>query len=298
MLHRRSSPTRGFGAAAIALTAALMTPSARADEPLPARLTLRAAVEFAVAHHPALRSARADEQAAGARVSEARLAELPDVGVTAEINRSTGNAVPGSFFAAPGFPNVAGAPLGQSLDGGTFQTGVSVWGSFDLTASLRQSAVADAAAAARDQAKATTALRNLDVELAAGDAFFALAEAHEAVRAARANVERARVLASTTKPLVEQTLRPGADLARAEAEVAIAETQLARAEQLDDVRRAELARALGAPALHAEPDVADLLGSAPRAAPAAPPAASHPAVVAREAAVKRSSEAQHVVDFD
>src|SRR5438477_11208153 len=59
-------------------------------------ITLEEAVTFAIAHHPALRFSAAREESAQARVDEARTTELPGLGVSAQVNRSTGNTIPGT----------------------------------------------------------------------------------------------------------------------------------------------------------------------------------------------------------
>src|SRR4029077_11048121 len=127
----------------------------------------------------------------------------------------------------------------------------------------------------------------------AADAFLLLLEANEAVRAVSANVQRAQVLVTVTKPLVVQNLRPGVDETRAEAELANAETQLARAEQIREVRRAELAEAIG----HAGSRVEAVPGSLADSVDglAIPPdrqIANHPQVVEAAAAASRAAESR------
>jgi outer membrane protein TolC len=276
------------GSLALALVSG---PLARADAPAPSRFTLDEAIAYATAHHPGLHAAQAGERAAEARIDEARAGELPDAGIAAQLNRSTGNAVPGSFFPTPGVAPVAGPVRGRTLDSGAFQTGVSVWASWDVSTYLQKSAAADVATASLREATASTAERRLEVQFAVADAFLGLLGAREAVKAAQASVSRARVLAAMVKPLVDQTLRPGVELARAQAEVALAETQLARAEQAEDVRRAQLAEALGLAGQRVEVTPGALLAPVGRVAPQPQPAAGHPLVQQSEAAVQRTAEA-------
>src|SRR5438128_2460410 len=103
-------------------------------------LTLEQAVAHALEHHPRLLGSRAAREAAAARSDSARLERLPRGGVTAQLNRSTGNTAPGAFFATPGVPPVAGAPRGKSFDSGAWQTGLGVWASWDAVSLVRQSA--------------------------------------------------------------------------------------------------------------------------------------------------------------
>jgi outer membrane protein TolC len=291
---------RGSLGVALAALVALGAPArgARADAGVPSRFTLDEAIAFAVENHPGLRAAHARERAADARIDEARAGELPSAGVGAQLNRSTGNAVPGAFFAMTGVPNVAGAARGKTLDGGAFQTGVNVWASWDVSTFLQKGAAADVASADRREASASTAVRRLAVEVAVADAFLGVVAAREVERAARASVSRAEVLVNTVRPLVEQSLRPGADMARAQAELALAGAQLARAEQVEDVRRAELAEALGIAGREVEIVPGALAAPLGRvAAPVSPagPAAPHPLVQQRDAAVQRAAEARRAV---
>ena len=257
--------------------------------------TLEEAVGEALARHPRLRVLRADEEAADARVEEARTGKLPDVGVAAELNRSTGNTVPGAFFPTQGFPPIAGPLRGKTFDEGVWQTGVSLWATWDVLSITKQAAAIDVALASRGEASALTQARRLEVAYRAADAFLLLVQAKEATRAARASIERAETLERIVKPLVEQTLRPGVDLTRAHAELAVAQTQLARSEQAVDVRKAQLSEAVGVPGSNVDASLA-----ASPAAVSAPihvrgEVAKHPEVIASESAVVRADEQRKAV---
>jgi outer membrane protein len=271
-----------------------------APEPAARTYTVEQAVAEALANHPRIRASVAEESAAEARIDEARTARLPDVGVSAQLNRSTGNTVPGAFFPTTGFPQIAGPTRGKSLDEGVWQTGVGLWGTWDVLSLTRQAAAIDVALASHVEASAATSARRLEIAYRAADAFILLLEAQEAVRSAQINVDRVHVLSTVTRSLVEQSLRPGADAARADAELAAAQTALARAEQGRDVRRALLAEAVGNPALRVSAQPAGLLapidGIAARAAGAA--SASHPDIVQSNAAVTRTTEAQRLVTVE
>ncbi len=265
--------------------------------------TLEQAVADALANHPRLRASAAEESASEARVDEAKTGRLPDVGVSAQLNRSTGNTVPGTFFSAAGFVPISGPTRGKSLDEGVWQTGASLWATWDVLSLARQAAAVDVAIAGRSEAAAATSARRLDIAYRAADAYVVLLEAQEAVRAARVNVERARVLVGMTKPLVDQALRPGADQARAEAELASAQTTLARAEQSQEVRAAQLAEAVGNTALHVTAAPSGLLGpvdgiAARASASPTAPSTLHPDIVQSNAAVTRATEATRLVDVE
>jgi outer membrane protein TolC len=270
-----------------------------APEPAARAYSVEQAVTDALANHPRLRASVAEEAAAEARVDEAKTARLPDLGVSAQVNRSTGNTVPGAFFPTTGFAPIAGPTRGKSLDEGVWQSGASLWGTWDALSLTRQAAAVDVALASRTEASAATSARRLEVAYRAADAFIVLLEAQEAVRGARASVERARVLATVTRSLVDQSLRPGADAARAEAELAAAQTSLARAEQAREVRRALLAEAVGNPALVVDASPGGLLAPTDGiAARASAPSPTHPDIAQSNAAVTRAAEAQHLVDVE
>ena len=262
--------------------------------------TLEQAITEALANHPRLRASAAVESASEARIDEAKTAQLPDVGISAQLNRSTSNTVPGALFPQPGFVPIAGPTRGKTLEGGTWQTGASLWATWDVLSLARQAAAVDFAMAGRTEAGAATAARRLEIAYGAADAFVVLVEADEGVRAARAYVERAQVLATVTKSLVDQTLRPGADSARADAELASARTSLARAEQAREIRRAQLAEAVGNTSLSVDAAPGALLGPvdgiAARGAP--PTSPSHPDIAVTSAGVARAAEARRLVDVE
>ncbi len=258
--------------------------------------TLERAVAEAIATHPRVKAADFDDAAAAARIDEAHQAELPALGVSAQINRSTGNTVPGAFFPQQGFVPIAGPTRGKGIDGGAWQTGASVWASWDVLAFSRQAATIDQAVAARSESSAAVNARKLDVAYRAADAFLVLIEAQEAVRLAQAVVQRAETLRTVTKSLVDQSLRPGADGARAEAELAAARTLLSRAEQVRDVRRAELGAAIGRADLRVDAEPGKWVGSVDDvAARATAPSPNHPEIAQSDAAIARTAEAQRVV---
>ena len=260
-------------------------------------ISLDAAVAFALAHHPKMRVAAAQVDTARARIDEAHTTELPGIGISAEINRSTGNTVPGTFFPLTGFPTISGQTRGRKFDGGTFQTGASLWATWDVTSIAREAAQVDFALAGSDEARAATSVRRLEVAFGAADAYLVSLEADETVKGAKAGVERGRVFATIVKSLVAQDLRPGVDAARADAELAVAETDLARAEQGQRESRVALAQALGEPSnrfeLMAPPSLQPIDGSA-----GTDRVAVHPLVREADAAAERSERAESVVKLE
>jgi outer membrane protein TolC len=283
-----------LGPALVCVTAAQ---GAFAQSPGARTYTLEEAVAEALATHPRLAEARAHRDSAEAQVRESRTEVLPEVGLSAEANRSTGNTPPGAFFLAPGFVPISGAPRGKTLDSGTWQTGAAVYAAWDLFSLARQAAAVDAALAGRAQASATIEAQRLEVAYQAADAFLLALEAEAAVHAVAANVQRAEVLVAATRPLVVQNLRPGVEQARAEADLANAQTQLARTEQARDVRRAELAESLGHAGARVEAIPGTLLGPVDRLRPSPTrDVAGHPQVVEATAAARHVAEARGVVE--
>jgi outer membrane protein len=296
---RRRRPLARIGRGAVLACIAATAGPSFAQPAQPRAYTLEEAVAEALGTHPRLAEARANREDADARVGESRTLLLPDVAVSAEINRSTGNTPSGAFFLAPGFVPISGAPRGKTLDEGVWQTGASVYATWDVLSLSRQAAAVDAALAGRTQATATIDVQRLEVAYQAADAFLLELEAEAAVRAVAVNVQRAEVLVTATKPLVVQNLRPGVDEARAEAELANAQTQLARAEQTREVRRAELAEALGHAGATVDAQPGPLLGPVDQLRPtAARGVADHPDVLEATAAASRVAEGRRLVEVE
>ena len=273
------------------------TPSAEAA---PSRtLSIEEAIAHALAHHPRIRTSQAGEAAGDARVDEAEARKLPDVGVSLQVNRSTGNTVPGAFLPQTGFVPIAGAPRGRTFDGGEWQTGGSVWASWDVLSLVRQAAAVDVALAAKREAEIGTSARRFEVAYAVADAYLNVLGAEETVKAMHAYVERTRVFAGIVKTLVAQELRPGADAARVDAEIAVAQTDLARAMQSEDVRRAQLSEALGGTDERVEVAAGGLLGPVDDERPSGTATtAQHPLVLEAASAVARTREQKSATELE
>jgi outer membrane protein TolC len=280
-----------------ALSLAVAAAGEARAEPAARTFSLDEAVTEALANHPRIAVARAEEASSEAHIDESRTTILPDLSVSAEINRSTGNTSPGAFFYAPSFVPVAGAPRGKTFDSGVWQTGLGASASWDAVSISRQAADVDLALAGRRETAAATNAERLEVAYRAADAFLLLLEAEATVRAAKASVDRATVLVTMTRPLVDQSLRPGVDLARAEAELAGAQTQIARVEQAREVRRAALTEALGLSRTRVEVEPGRLLAAVPENPPERRSTVSeHPIVVRAAAAEARAGAVRSVVD--
>ena len=284
-----------------ALVAAVFTVGIRAQaQPAPpVRMALDEAVARAIANHPRLHASRANERAADAHVDEARTRALPALGVSAEINRSTGNTPPGAFFPATGFVPISGAPRGRTIDDGAWQTGASVWADWDVMTLLRQAAAVDVALAAKSETEQATREGELEIAYATADAFVAALSAHETSRAAKASLDRARVFSTVVRSLVTSSLRPGADAARADLELAFAETQLARAEQSAAVRGAQLAEAIGGIDRSIRPEPGALAGPIDEVGVTVGTRVDeHPLVRQKTQAIEQAGAQRHAVDLE
>ena len=259
-------------------------------------MTLAEAVDYALGHNPRVSAAVAARLAAQGRTDVARAGLLPDVSIVAQLNRGTGNVVPGPLFSLPEIPNVSGPPRGRTFDSGVFGSAVGAGASWDILLLERQMATVDAALAEEGRAEAAIAALKLDVEFNAAVRFLTTLSRGEVVRAARAGVDRDRVFVQIVKVLTDQTLRPGVDLSRARAELAIAEAQLTRSEQNEAVARIELAQSLGDTRLDMRPAAGPFLTGQP--ANLAPPKASNPLIVESDAAVAAAEKRRQAVRLE
>jgi outer membrane protein TolC len=259
-------------------------------------ITLGEAVEYALAHNPRVRQVESVRLVAQAQTDAARARLLPDLWIVGQVNRATGNVVPGSTFSLRGIPNVSGPPRGRTFDSGVWGSTVGASASWDVLLLERQMAVVDAALAEEGRVEAATAALKLDVAFAAADRFLAALSRGEVVRAAQAGVDRNRVFVQIVKALTDQALRPGVDLSRAQAELAISEAQLIRTQQNEAVARVELAQALGDTRLAVKLAPGPLLAGQPGAAAAA--TRVHPALVESDAAVAAAQKRQRAVGLE
>lgn len=241
-------------------------------------LTLDQAVDFALAHYPAVRASLERAVASRAGVSLSRTAYLPRTDLLWQSNRATRNNIFGLLLPQPVIPAISGPVLASTSDRGVWGSAAGIllsWEPFDFG---YRGAVVDVAKTAQERANAELSLTKLDVAAAVGDAFLRLAAAQQQVRAAQADVDRRQVLATSVHALVKEELRPGADASRADAESAAAKIQLIRAQQAERESEVNFAELLGVSgsnvAINADPLLASLPSSyTPRGAVAEHPAA-------------------------
>ena len=199
----------------------------------------------AALRHPKVRSCVADRQVIEARHDEARAGQLPSLSLAAQLNRGTGNVVPGSSFATPGTPVSAGPPRGASFDSGTWTTIASLGVSFEVANFVRRMREVDAQLARVESAREREAVCALDAAYEAGSAFLDVAALTAALKAVDADRGRAEALRSRTAALAKAALRPGAELAQADAELAGVEARAATLRRDLRLAQARLAEAMG-----------------------------------------------------
>jgi outer membrane protein TolC len=272
----------------------VVTTTASAQERAPGPLTLDQAVDYALAHHPALQADASVEEAQRAQVAVGRAGYLPSVDLSLQINAGTGNVLRGAVYPMPSIPFVSGPPTGRSGSDAALGTMASLGARWDALGLVPKMAQVDAALADAAQAHATVEARRLAVAYAAADQFLDVIARAETVRSARATVERGRVFDVIVEALAKQELRPGADASRAQAELALAATQLIRAEQAEAVSRTQLAQALGVAGARVDIVPGNLLATA---ALPAEPKTKHPLVVEAEATERAARARKHAVEL-
>ena len=208
-------------------------------------LTIRDAVEQAVARYPSIAVSESQVEAAAAGIKLARTAYAPRIDTLAQFNRATRNNVYGMLLQQPVISPISGPPVAENSASSIWGSAVGVlvtWEPFDF--GLRKSQV-DLATARRSLAGAAAARTRFEVGAAVADAFLTVLAAQETVKAAQAGTTRAEVLLRVVEALVRAELRPGLDAVQTQAENAAAQGQLVRAEQAVAQARAVLAGLLG-----------------------------------------------------
>jgi outer membrane protein len=204
-------------------------------------LTLQRALDIAQAHQPNLRQARANTEAANARVREARAPLLPQLTGTVAYQRTTAN-----FSVRPGF-----VPLGTAAaqTPSTFKTydyfTSNVTASqllYDFGQSWGQLRSAEASAQAQRGTQGATELQTrLDVRTN----FFAARAQKSLLEVARNTLANAERHLQQIQGFVEVGTRPQIDLAQARTDRANARAQLISAENNYEISKARLNQVMG-----------------------------------------------------
>ena len=276
---------------ALALIAIALPAQETEPERPPGPLTLAAAVDLSTRNFPAVRASAAEISAAESGIALARTAYLPRADMRLGVNRATRNNVFGLIFPNGVIPGISGPVQDESTLTSGFGSSAGVllsYEPFDL--GLRRANVR-AAEAARERAQAGRAVTEYEVSLATAGAYLRAVASRRAIRAAGANVERLQVFHDAVRVLVENDLRPGADLSRVQAELARSRSDLIRIQQEEQLALASLAEWLGLAGDSVEIDPAGLLGNPPGEALSEGSVDEHPLAVVQQAEIA-VSEAQ------
>lgn len=266
--------------------------SVRAQKPL----RLSTAIELALKNRPSIRQVQAIAEARREEVELARTAHLPRVDLLGQANRATINNVTGLILPQGVVPSISGPPLGSSSSvsnaWGSAAGALLSWEPFDFG---RRRAATNVARLGAKQAGAEVEITRLDVVITAADAFLEAAGADQATRVAQATVERQQIFVDAVGVLVQQGLRPGADLARAAAELSDAKIRLLQAEQTVEVRRAQLAERLGVAGTTITIDPGALLDRPPLMEVLPADVATHPQALAQKLQIETVEARQQLL---
>jgi outer membrane protein len=258
-------------------------------------LTLEAAVNNALSHYPAVRSALERRAAAGAGIGLARTAYLPSANALWQGNRATRNNIFGLLLPQSVVPSISGPVLTSTSERGVWGSAAGLllsWEPFDF--GYRRAQV-DAARANERLASAGVEISRLDVGAAAANAFLAVVAAQQQVRAAQADVDRRQIFSRVVHTLVNNQLRPGADASRSDAELTAARIALIQSQVGERIARAELADLLGMPTANLALDTGPLLQIPPAGMPGRN-VTSHPQATEQSARVQEAAAQVRVAD--
>lgn len=273
---------RALFAAVLSLSIAL-TGTAFAEADALHRLSLAEAVTHAIERSPANETASRAESAARARVNVVRAEALPRISVVAQVNRSTGNVVPGATFAMNGVPGVAGPPGATRFGGGAWQTAAGITAGWDVLELVRRPTLVDAAEAEVTATKAGSNATRLAVTARVVEVYVVVAEARAVETAAIASEARTKTFHDVVRTLVAQKLRPDLDLARADTDAASAHILVEKTRLSVTAAQARLAEAIGEPDWSVDIVTNELVGAPPSPGTTT---ASNPTVVAYEEKAK------------
>src|ERR1019366_5505995 len=114
---------------------------------VPPAMTLQQAVQFALAHHPAVTSATARIDGARASRDVAAAGRLPSLDAEGLLSGATGNVVAGSFLPLAGVPGSSGPVGSTGLGGGAWTTTAALVSTVPLTGFVRATRLTSARAA-------------------------------------------------------------------------------------------------------------------------------------------------------
>jgi outer membrane protein len=257
--------------------------------------TLEQAVDYALAHYPAVRISLARLAQAQANVGLAKTQYLPSANLLWQSNRATFNNIFGQLLPQAVIPSISGPVLADTTNRSTWGSAGGVLGSwhpFDF--GLRHANVMEARAGENIAAQAAN-LTRLQVAQATANAFLVAVAAQQNVTVAQANVDRWQTFDKSIHVLVDNQLRPGAEASQADAELAAARTQLIQAQTAAEIAKSVFADLLEVPT----PSVVLVPDFILRLPSDAVPEASvkqHPLALEQQANLEFAQSVVHVLD--
>jgi outer membrane protein len=226
----------------------------------PPKMTLSAALEYALKNQPAVKAALARVSARQADVGIPRGRWLPSVGLTAQILVGTANNTTASYLTEPFVPTPrVGGTTSVNGSSATWSPEPSTFAGLGLTQELFDFGRISAEVAAADSLlvaeQRSAEAQTLDVRLGVEEAYFAVYSAKAVTTATDEGYERARLNFELARAGVASGLRPPIDQTRIQAELARFDIIRIRDRGYVRVAQTLLAAAVGSP----EPalDIAD-----------------------------------------
>ncbi|MBS2005425.1 MAG: TolC family protein [Cyanobacteria bacterium SZAS TMP-1] len=209
-------------------------------------VTIKAAVEYASQNYPNILKSQAQMRAAQKNVTVQKLNEyLPDSLLQYQEIMASHNKLSQIFYGSPVFPAVAGPgfnnvnmqPIFFSSGGFSLDWAPLDFGLHKARINMSKDQYA--------QARAQFATTQLDVCLAAANAFLDSVVAMEQLKAANENQASFDQFAQVVHAQVNASLKPGADASLADAQLANARNDVIRANLAYEIALANLANTLG-----------------------------------------------------
>lgn len=250
------------------------------------QFTVQEAVDFALAHYPAVQAALEQYNAARAGVGLARTNDLPDLNSVWQIDRGSRESVLGVLL--PQSPNILTGTQGSVTAHANrpfWTSGAGVllsWEPFDF--GYRRAQIRSAIATEQRTQQQVT-LTRLGVASAVAEASLALLADEQRVAVSQADLDQRQVFARSVHALVDARLRPGADASRADAEVAAARTRLILAQRDEEVGSVALAQVLGLAGTQVSIEPGPFLETPPDESWVPPPVSRNPLALVQQGRV-------------
>jgi outer membrane protein len=226
----------------------------------PPKMTLGAALEYALKNQPAVKAALARVSARQADVGIPRGRWLPSVGLTAQVLVGTANNTTASYLTEPFVPTPrVGGTTSVNSAGATWSPEPSTFAGLGVTQEIFDFGRITSEVAAADSLlgaeKRSAEAETLDIRLGVEEAYFAVYTAKAVTTATDEGFERARLNFELARAGVASGLRPPIDQTRIQAELARFDIRRIRDRGSLRVAQTLLAAAVGSP----EPalDIAD-----------------------------------------